>query len=140
MIVGLFVLLAALPGGWLADRFGKKLLVAISGFLAASGALLVVDFSSDEHDLSRGNADRYGWQGFSTRRIGRWVRRWYPRNKLDVTLVCRTSLEQVQGAIGAYIGGPIADHSSYGLLFSIYGGLYLISTLPLLGIESRGCV
>ena len=42
MFVGVFVLLVALPGGWLADRFGKKPLVAVSGFLAALGTFIAL--------------------------------------------------------------------------------------------------
>jgi len=39
------------------------------------------------------------------------------------------------GAIGAYIGGTIADNMSYVLLMSIYGVMALLSILALLGIE-----
>jgi MFS family permease len=42
------------------------------------------------------------------------------------------------GAIGAYIGGPIADHSGYGPLFAIYGAFFLLSALALPGIRERG--
>ena len=39
------------------------------------------------------------------------------------------------GAIGAYIGGTIADSTSYVLLMSIYGAMALLSILPLLGVK-----
>ncbi len=42
------------------------------------------------------------------------------------------------GAIGAYIGGPIADNLSYVLLMVIYGSMAVISTLALLGIKEPG--
>jgi predicted MFS family arabinose efflux permease len=43
------------------------------------------------------------------------------------------------GAVGAYIGGPIADNQGYVLLFAIYAALFLLSVVPLLGIrEPRG--
>jgi MFS family permease len=42
------------------------------------------------------------------------------------------------GAIGAYIGGPIADHVGYVLLFAIYGGLFLLSVLALKGVREKG--
>jgi MFS family permease len=41
------------------------------------------------------------------------------------------------GAIGAYIGGTIADEMSYVLLMSIYAVMALLSLLPLLGIENK---
>jgi hypothetical protein len=39
------------------------------------------------------------------------------------------------GAIGAYIGGPIADSVGYGLLFSIYGALFLLAVAALRGVQ-----
>jgi MFS family permease len=39
------------------------------------------------------------------------------------------------GAIGAYIGGPIADRVGYVLLFAVYGALFLLSILALRGIK-----
>lgn len=43
------------------------------------------------------------------------------------------------GAIGAYIGGPIADANGYVLLFVIYGLMFLLSILALMGVkEQRG--
>ena len=42
MVVGVFILLSALPSGWLADRFGPKRLVAISGGMAVLGTLIII--------------------------------------------------------------------------------------------------
>jgi MFS family permease len=42
MVVGIFTVLTALPGGWLADRFGKRALVSISGITAALGTLILL--------------------------------------------------------------------------------------------------
>ena len=39
------------------------------------------------------------------------------------------------GAIGAYIGGPIADHVGYAAQFAIYSMLFLLSALALTGIR-----
>jgi predicted MFS family arabinose efflux permease len=41
------------------------------------------------------------------------------------------------GAIGAYIGGPIADHVRYTPLFVIYGLLFLFSIVALLGVREQ---
>jgi MFS family permease len=41
------------------------------------------------------------------------------------------------GAIGAYIGGPIADELGYSFLFAIYGALFLLAGVTLLGIRER---
>ena len=40
------------------------------------------------------------------------------------------------GAIGAYIGGTIADNMNYVLLMSMYGMMALLSILALLGIKN----
>jgi MFS family permease len=42
MVVGVFTLLSAIPSGWLADKFGHKKLVAVSGWLAALGGFLLL--------------------------------------------------------------------------------------------------
>ncbi|MEJ2758673.1 MAG: hypothetical protein P8046_09355 [Anaerolineales bacterium] len=41
------------------------------------------------------------------------------------------------GAIGAYIGGPIADLHSYMLLMSIYGMIAVLSMFALIGIKGK---
>jgi predicted MFS family arabinose efflux permease len=43
------------------------------------------------------------------------------------------------GAVGAYIGGPIADNMSYVLLMSIYGVMFVLAAFTLIGVsEERG--
>jgi len=41
------------------------------------------------------------------------------------------------GAVGAYIGGPIADNTSYVLLMTIYGLMFLLSIVALAGIKEQ---
>jgi hypothetical protein len=41
------------------------------------------------------------------------------------------------GAIGAYIGGPIADNTSYVLLMIIYGSMVLLSIFAVFGIREE---
>jgi MFS family permease len=38
------------------------------------------------------------------------------------------------GAIGAYVGGPLADRTSYVLLFGVYATLFALSALTVRGI------
>ncbi|MEE8389884.1 MAG: hypothetical protein V3S14_03680 [Anaerolineae bacterium] len=42
MVAGILILLCALPSGWLADRIGRKQLVALSGVVAAIGTLVLI--------------------------------------------------------------------------------------------------
>ena len=41
------------------------------------------------------------------------------------------------GAIGAYVGGPLADRTSYVLLFGVYATLFALSALTVRGIGYR---
>ena len=134
MLVGVFILLTALPGGWLADRFGKKLLVAVSGVGAAAGTFILILFPSMTAIQIGGCL------------IGAAVGLFYSANwALGTQIVPKEQAGRYlgmsnlagagAGAIGAYIGGPLADSVGYGLLFSIYGALFLLSVLALRGIQ-----
>jgi len=134
MFVGLFVLLTVLPSGWLADRVSKKLLLAVAGIVGSVGALAVV--------IAPRLAIIYGGASI----IGAAMGLFYVANwSLGTTLVPKEQAGQFlglsnlagagAGAIGAYIGGPLADRMDYALLMSIYGLLFLLSILPLLGIR-----
>ncbi len=59
MVVGIFILLLALPSGWLADRFGRKLLVILSGFCGAFGALILIIAPNLSLDIYWGH---FGWR------------------------------------------------------------------------------
>lgn len=136
MVVGLFVLLLAIPSGWLADRFGKKRLVALSGISAALGvlaALLLPDISG----LYIGGVF-----------IGAGIGLFYPVNWALGTIIVPPAQAgrylgisnlagAGAGAVGAYIGGPIADKQGYVVLFAIFSVLFLVSSLALLGVDEK---
>jgi MFS family permease len=137
MFVGVFIMLTALPSGWLADRVGKKPLIAISGLLGAVGTFVVLAIPN----LT------VVYVGACV--IGAAVGLFYSANwALGTELVPQEQAGRYlglsnlagagAGAIGAYIGGPIADRLGYVLLFAIYGSLYLISILALAGIREHG--
>lgn len=135
MFVGILILVLALPSGWLADRFGKKNLVGLSGVLAAGGVAFAL--------LVPGLWGLYIGGGF----IGAGVGLFNPANwALGTEIVPPAQAGRYlgisnlagagAGAIGAYIGGPIGDSQGYALLFSIFGVLFLISAVALLGIST----
>ncbi len=138
MLVGIFILLIALPSGWLADRFGKKLLVGLSSVLAAGGTAIVV--------LVPNMAAVYVGVCLAGVAIGMF----YSVNwALGTEIVSQDQAGRFlglsnlagagAGAIGAYIGGPIADSAGYVFLFAIYGALFLLSIAALSGVrEKRG--
>jgi len=144
MFVGVFVLLAALPSGWLSDRFGRKPMVALSGVLGGVGTLILL--------LAPNLALIY--VGACIIGLGTGI--FYTANwALGTSLVPDKEAGRYlgisnlagagAGAIGTYIGGPIADFFTvhmpqtpglgYIVIFAIYGLLFLLSTVALAGVQ-----
>jgi len=136
MFVGVFILLSALPSGWLTDRFGKKPLIILSAVLAALGTATAVAVPNLTV-ISIGGCF-----------IGAAIGLFYAANwALGTDLVKKEQAGQFlgisnlagagAGAIGAYIGGPIGDSGGYVLLMSIYGLLFVFSIIPVLFIKEK---
>ncbi|HOV48561.1 MAG TPA: MFS transporter [Anaerolineae bacterium] len=144
MFVGVFVLLAALPSGWLSDKFGRKPMVALSGVLGGVGTLILL--------LAPNLALIY--VGACIIGLGTGI--FYTANwALGTSLVPDKEAGRYlgisnlagagAGAIGTYIGGPIADFFTvhmpqtpglgYIVIFAIYGLLFLLSTAALAGVQ-----
>lgn len=147
VVVGAAILLAALPGGWLTQRLGSRRMAALGGFLAFLGTLLC---------LVVPNINWIFAGGFF---IGLGAGLFYPANwALGVSIVPKEHAGLYMGisnlagagagAIGAYIGGPIADSvthhiatpvgAGYVVLFAIYGIAFLLSSFALIGIRKKG--
>jgi MFS family permease len=136
MFVGLFIMATALPAGWLADRLGKKLLVAAAGLVAAGGTFLILLVPSMTAMYVGGSL------------IGAAIGLFYSANwALGTEIVPQARAGHFlgisnlagagAGAIGAYIGGPIADANGYVALFTIYGAMFLLSILALRGVNEH---
>jgi hypothetical protein len=134
MLVGICLLITALPSGWLADRVDKRRLLALSGGLATVGMFVVM--------LLPGLGAVYGGGCL----IGTAIGLFYPANwALGTNVIPQGQAGRYlglsnlagagAGAIGAYIGGPIADRVGYAALFGIYGTLFSLSALALAGIR-----
>jgi MFS family permease len=140
LFVGVSVLIFALVGGWLADRFPRRTLVAIAGGVAAFGTLIAI--------LSPTLTLIYVGGVF----IGAATGLFYTANwALGTQLVPKAEAGRFlgisnlagagAGAVGAYIGGPVADYFTvhfpgtpglgYVLLFAIYGMLFFVSIAAL---------
>jgi MFS family permease len=146
LIVGVFILIFALPSGWLADRFGHKRLVIVSGLLALIGTIIAILLPSLVFIYIGGSFIGAGMGIFFT---ANWA--------LGTSLVPPTEAGRYlgisnlagagAGAVGAYIGGPIADYFTnfvpdapglgYILLFSIYGMLFLFSVFAVTRIRNN---
>ena len=140
MFVGIAVLVCALAGGWLADRFSRRTLVAVAGVVAAIGTLIAI-LSPTLPLIVVGGALIGGATGlFYTANwaLGTLL---VPKEEAGRFLGISNLAGAGAGAVGAYIGGPIADYFTvhfpdapglgYVLLFAIYGMLFLVSIATL---------
>jgi MFS family permease len=134
MFVGIFILVMAVPSGWLADRFGKKPLIALAGLSVGIGAGFVI--LSPNMSLMYVGASILG-AGVGLFYSANWAlgTELVPKEQAGRFLGIQNIAGAGAGAVGAYIGGTIADSNSYGLLMSIYGLMALASMFPLLGIK-----
>jgi MFS family permease len=136
MFVGIFILITAIPSGWLSDRFGKKPLIVVSGILAVLGTTIVV-LAPDMNLIFIGACMIGAGVGFfysANWALGTEI---VPVDKAGQFFGVANLAGAGAGEVGAYIGGPIADANSFVLLMSIYGGVILLSIFALAGIKPR---
>jgi len=137
----------ALLSGWLADRFSNKRLVALAGVVAAFGTLVVL-LVPDLTVIYIGGC----FIGAATGLF--YTANWalgtglVPKSEAGRYLGISNLAGAGAGAVGAYIGGPIADYFTvrvpgvpglgYVLLFAIYGVLFLLSVVALNRVQEPG--
>jgi len=142
-VVGVFTLLSALPGGWLADKLGPKRLVAGGGLTAAVGTaillatvwmpnLALIYVAGCILGLAAGLFMTTNW-ALGTRLV--------PAKEAGRFLGVSNLAGAGAGMIGAGIGGPISDYLNhtmpglgYLVIFGGYGILFLLSVVSLKGI------
>jgi len=147
MVVGLFTLAAAIPGGWLSDRLGHARLVGLSGLLGALGAFLllgaiwkpsmsIIYLAGVILGLAAGLFTATNWAMGTTLA---------PKTEAGRYLGISNLAGAGAGMIGTGIGGVVADYLDsfqpglgYFTLFSCYGVLFILSTLTLRKIGPRG--
>lgn len=146
LIVGIFILLSTLPAGWLTDRFGEKRMVAVAGLIAVLGTVIALSIPSLPVIYVGGCAIGIGAGLFYTANwaLGTLL---VPKEEAGRYLGISNLAGAGAGAVGAYIGGPIADFVTtqvpqipgfgYVLIFSIYGLLFLFSVLALTQVKSN---
>jgi MFS family permease len=143
-VVGIFTLLSALPGGWLADRLGPKRLVAGGGLIAALGTavllgtiwvpnLTLIYVGGCILGLAAGLFMTTNW-ALGTRLV--------PPEEAGRYLGISNLAGAGAGMIGSGIGGPIADYLNgtmpglgYFSIFAGYGILFLLSIVSLRGVS-----
>ena len=145
LFVGLFILLSTLPAGWLTDRMGEKRMVAIAGLVAVVGTIIALSIPSLPAiyvggciiGISAGLFYTANWA------LGTLL---VPKQEAGRYLGISNLAGAGAGAVGAYIGGPIADFVTaqvpqiagfgYVLIFTIYGLLFLFSVIALLRVKT----
>jgi MFS family permease len=142
-LVAVAILLAALPGGWLSDRFGPRRLTAVSGLLAALATTIALSSSQLGMIYACGILIGVAAGTFYT---SNWAvgTRLVPAQEAGRYLGIANLAGAGAGAIGAYLGGPLADYFTqnipqipglgYLVLFSTFGFLFLVSALAILRV------
>jgi MFS family permease len=145
LIVGIFILLTTLGAGWLTDRFGEKRMVAVAGLTAVAGTIIALSIPSLPIIYIGGCAIGIGAGLFYTANwaLGTLL---VPKEEAGRYLGISNLAGAGAGAVGAYIGGPIADFVTaqvpqipgfgYVLIFSIYGLLFLFSVIALTQVKT----
>ena len=148
MVIGIFTLLSALPGGWLSDRFGHKRLVGVSGIMGAAGAAVllgsvwlpnwtVIYTAGCITGLSAGLFTSTNWA------LGTDLA---PRAEAGRYLGISNLAGAGAGMIGTGIGGLVIDDLNryqpglgYFAIFSGYCILFILSTITLRWVkETKG--
>lgn len=145
MFVGVFVLLSALPSGWLSDQFGRKRMVALSGIIGGMGTLILllspnltlIYIGASVIGVATGAFYSANW-ALGTSLV--------PEKEAGRYLGISNLAGAGAGAIGTYIGGPIADFFTanvpqtpglgYIVIFGIYGVLFLLSIVALTRVKA----
>lgn len=136
LFVGLSIFISSIPAGWLTDKFGRKPVCALSGVLATAGTI-VVTTSVNVTMLYVGGVMIGVAMGLFYSASWALGTTLVPKEQAGRYLGIQNLAGAGAGAIGAYIGGPIGDAAGFTLLMSIFGFLFLVSTLALFGVNEK---
>jgi MFS family permease len=137
LVLAVFLIPAAVGGGFLADRLGRKWLVALSGLVAAAGAFLLVLAPGMPLVVVSGCIVGTATGIFMATHwaLGTDLA---PPEEAGRYLGIANLAGAGAGIIGVGIGGPMADSFNaiqpglgYLVLFAVYGVLFILSSLAL---------
>jgi MFS family permease len=149
MVVGVCTLIAALPSGWLSDRFGTKRLVGVGGIVALVGTVVLVltrTVPSVPLIYVGGAIIGVGAGLFMT---SNWAlgTELAPREEAGHYLGVSNLAGAGAGVVGAGLGGLMADYIDgyqpglgHFVIFAGYGVLFVLSTISLLGVRGAAGV
>ncbi|HIQ00843.1 MAG TPA: MFS transporter [Anaerolineales bacterium] len=141
-VVAVFLIAFALIGGVLADRIGRKRLVALSGLIAAVGTFFLLFSTNIPMVIVSGCIIGVGAGTFMATNwaLGTDLA---PPEEAGRYLGISNLAGAGAGIVGAGIGGPMADFFNrlrpdlgYLVIFAIYGALFLVSVLTLTKVRA----
>jgi len=142
-VVAVFLIATALLGGWLADRVGRRPLVALSGLVAAAGTLVLLFSTNVPMVMVAGSIIGIGAGTFMATNwaLGTDL---VPPSQAGRFLGISNLAGAGAGIVGAGIGGPMADFFNrlqpglgYLVIFALYGVLFLLSMVALIPVRER---
>ena len=144
LYVGLMIVVCSILSGWLSDRIGHKRAVAMAGVIGAIGVAIAIAIPDLTAIYIGGLFIGVAAGIFYT---ANWAlgTKLVPQAEAGRYLGISNLAGAGAGAVGAYIGGPIADYFTtrfpnipgigYVLLFAIYGVLILSSVVALARVQ-----
>jgi MFS family permease len=136
MVLGGFVILFGLVAGWLSDRYDRRLLTALSGVIGAIGVVVIVLGPSVAMMYVAAAIIGLAYALFN---VASWALGTdiIPKERAGEFLGLQNLAGAGAGAIGAYIGGVIADQSGYVLMMAMFGVMFLLSAVAALFIRVK---
>ena len=128
LVLGVCVIFFGLIAGWLCDRVDRRLLTVSSGFIGALGiAVMVLGQTQPLMYVAAG----FIGMAYAVFSVASWALSTdiIPKERSGEFLGLQNIAGAGAGAIGAYIGGAIADSSGYVLLMAMFGVMFLLSSI-----------
>jgi MFS family permease len=134
LVLGVCLILFGILAGWLCDRIDRRLLTVSSGFIGALGVATMV--LGQTLPLMYVAAAFIG-MAYAIFSVASWALGTdiIPKERSGEFLGLQNIAGAGAGAIGAYIGGAIADSSGYVLLMSMFGVMFLLSSAAALLVQ-----
>jgi MFS-type transporter involved in bile tolerance (Atg22 family) len=141
VVSAVFLVIAVLAGGYLADRIGRKPMVALSSLIATAGTLIILLSKSVPVVLGGAGVLGIGAGAFMATNwaLGTDLA---PKDEAGRYLGISNLAGAGAGIVGVGIGGPLADAFNalrpglgYQVIFALYGALFLVSALVLVKVK-----
>lgn len=128
MVLGGFVIIFSLLAGWLSDRYDRKLLTAVSGVIGALGVVVMI---VGPNIAAMYVAAAIIGLSYALFNVASWAlgADIIPQQRAGEFFGLQNLAGAGAGAIGAYIGGVIADQSGYMLMMAMFGVMFLLAAV-----------